>query len=247
MAALLAASLIHDAYVWMNPVKPVFFISDGKGFTRPLTPVDSPIVDDTQLLEWAVQAIIAPYNVDYHNYAAELNTASRHFTLRGWNTYANSFIGQGNFDEIKRARMLCHAQAQRAAVIQKVLSEGYSDITVANVARRTREEKPELAPGQIREQQLARLTPSEHSELVHLKEQALERQKVYQVNPSEAYKLEPRVHTSGVDNRGPEQHEKHGSFRLQDHVEHEPGMERQAWEYAERFGRQKKGERQRVS
>ena len=119
MAALLAASLIHDAYVWMNPVKPVFFISDGKGYTRPLTPVDSPIVDDTQLLEWAVQAIIAPYNVDYHNYAAELNAASRHFTLRGWNTYANSFIGQGNFDEIKRARMLCHAQAQRAAVIHQ--------------------------------------------------------------------------------------------------------------------------------
>ena len=48
---LLAVSLIHDAYVWMNPVKPLFFISDGKGFTRPLTPVDSPIIGDTELLE----------------------------------------------------------------------------------------------------------------------------------------------------------------------------------------------------
>ena len=60
-----------------TPSRPLFFISDGKGFTRPLTPVDSPIIDDTELLEWTVQAAVAPYNVDYFNYAKELNTASR--------------------------------------------------------------------------------------------------------------------------------------------------------------------------
>lgn len=119
MATLVAVSLIHDAYVWMNPVKPLFFISDGKGFTRPLTPVDSPIIGDTELLEWTVQAAVAPYNVDYFNYAKELNTASRRFTVRGWNTFASSYVGQGNFDELKRARLLCHAQSQRAAVIHQ--------------------------------------------------------------------------------------------------------------------------------
>ena len=119
LGALLAVSLIHDAYVWMNPVKPLFFISDGKGFTRPLTPVDSPIIGDTELLEWTVQAAVAPYNVDYFTYAKELNTASRRFTVRGWNTFASSYVGQGNFDELKRARLLCHAQSQRAAVIHQ--------------------------------------------------------------------------------------------------------------------------------
>jgi intracellular multiplication protein IcmL len=119
MGALLSLSLIHDAYVWTHPVRPLFFISDGKGFTRPLSPVDSPIVDDTELLEWAVQATLAPYNVDYWNYAKELNTASRKFTLRGWNTFAGSYVGQGNFEELKRARLLCHAQSQRAALIHQ--------------------------------------------------------------------------------------------------------------------------------
>jgi intracellular multiplication protein IcmL len=28
-------------------------------------------------------------------------------------------VGQGNFDELKRARLLCHAQSQRAAVIHQ--------------------------------------------------------------------------------------------------------------------------------
>ena len=45
--------------------------------------------------------------------------ASRRFTVRGWNTFAASFIDKGNFDEIKRARLLCHAQAQRAALIHQ--------------------------------------------------------------------------------------------------------------------------------
>ena len=124
LGALLAVSLIHDAYVWMNPVKPLFFISDGKGFTRPLTPVDSPIIGDTELLEWTVQAAVAPYNVDYFNYAKELNTASRRFTVRGWNTFANSFVGSGNFNELKSARLLCHAQTQRAALIVQTIYVG---------------------------------------------------------------------------------------------------------------------------
>ena len=119
MGALLAASLVHDAYVWLNPVKPIYFISDGKGFTRPMAPVDSPIIDDTELLEWTVRSALAPYNVDYFNYAKELNTASRHFTLKGWNTFAGSYVERGNFDELKRARLLCHAQSARAAVIHQ--------------------------------------------------------------------------------------------------------------------------------
>ena len=119
MGLALAVSLAHDAWVWTHPAPPRYFFTDGKHAPRPVVALDSPIVDDTQLLEWAVQAILAPYNVDYYNYPVELNTASRRFTVRGWNTFANSFIAQGNFDELKRARLLCHAQSQRAAVIHQ--------------------------------------------------------------------------------------------------------------------------------
>lgn len=119
MAALLAVSIAHDAWQWTHPVAPRYFFTDGKNAPRPVVALDSPIVDDTQLLQWTVQAVLAPYNVDYYNYPVELNTASRKFTLRGWNTFAQSFIGQGNFDELKRARLLCHAQTERAALIHQ--------------------------------------------------------------------------------------------------------------------------------
>jgi intracellular multiplication protein IcmL len=119
MAALLAVSIAHDAWQWTHPVAPRYFFTDGKDMPRPVVALDSPIVDDTQLLQWTVQAILAPYNVDYYNYPVELNTASRKFTLHGWNTFAQSFISQGNFDELQRARLLCHAQTERAALIHQ--------------------------------------------------------------------------------------------------------------------------------
>lgn len=119
MGVLLGISLLHDAWEWSHPVQPRFFFTDGKHAPRPVVALDSPIVDDTQLLEWTVQTILAPYNIDYYNYPTELNTASRRFTVHGWNTFADSFVKQGNFDEVKRARLLCHAQAVRAAVIHQ--------------------------------------------------------------------------------------------------------------------------------
>jgi intracellular multiplication protein IcmL len=75
MGALRADSLIHDAYVWMNPIEPRYFFVDGKNRPRPAVTLDSPIVDDTELLEWTVKAVLAPYNVDYFNYPVELDAA----------------------------------------------------------------------------------------------------------------------------------------------------------------------------
>ena len=70
-----------------------------------------------QLLDWTVKWASAPYNVNYHDYPEELNTAGRHFTLNGWRTFAESYIKSGNYEAMKQGLMLCFAQAQRAAVI----------------------------------------------------------------------------------------------------------------------------------
>jgi intracellular multiplication protein IcmL len=118
LAALLGVFVIHDAYVWTHPEQPKYFYVDGRNPPRPAVALDSPIVDDTELLEWAVKWVLAPYNVNYHDYAQQLNTAGRHYTQKGWNSFAGSYIQGGNFDELKKGRLLCYAQAQRSAVIR---------------------------------------------------------------------------------------------------------------------------------
>ena len=117
LCVLLAAFVIHDAYIWANPPTPKYFIVDGEHAPRPVTPLDSPIVSDAQLLDWTVKWASAPYNVNYHDYPEELNTAGRHFTLNGWRTFAESYIKSGNYEAMKQGLMLCFAQALRAAVI----------------------------------------------------------------------------------------------------------------------------------
>ncbi len=119
MAVLLGLSLTHDAYVWMNPSQGTFFRIDGRTPPQPLVPLSSPIVDDTELLQWSVKAVLAPYSVNYHDYPEQLNTAGRRFTPNGWNTFAEEFKRTGNLDAMKRARLLCYAQAQRAALIRE--------------------------------------------------------------------------------------------------------------------------------
>jgi intracellular multiplication protein IcmL len=121
MGVVLAGFAAHDAYVWTHPPQPKYFFIDGQHPPRPVTALDSPIVDDTELLDWTVKSVLAPYNVNYHDYPVQLNTAGRHFTQAGWNTFANSYITNGNFAELQKAMLLCYAEAQRAAIIRRSL------------------------------------------------------------------------------------------------------------------------------
>lgn len=118
MVIVTCASLAHSVWLQTQPSKTKYFIIDGRSPPRPVVGLDSPVVDDAQLLEWTVRAVLAAYNVNYHDYPVQLNTAGRRFTLNGWNSFAKSYIASGNFEAMKRARMLCTAQAQRSAVIR---------------------------------------------------------------------------------------------------------------------------------
>ena len=119
LSLLLVAFVGHDAWVWTHSPQPRYFLVDGASTPRAITPLDSPIVDDTELLNWTVKWTLAPYNVNYHDFPEQLNTAGRHYTQAGWNSFADSYIKGGNFEEMKHARLLCFAQAQRAALIRQ--------------------------------------------------------------------------------------------------------------------------------
>ena len=117
--ALECLRLAHDIYIWVNPVTATFFRIDGRTPPQPLVALSSPIVDDTELLQWTVKSVLAPYSVNYHDYPEQLNTAGRRFTATGWNSFAEEFKKTGNLETMKRGRLLCYAQAQRAALIRE--------------------------------------------------------------------------------------------------------------------------------
>jgi len=104
------------AFTHMQP--PNLYITDGLNQPRPVRALSAPIVDDTQIKEWAVRAVLGVYNVNYHDYPVQLNTAGTKFTQNGWKSFADAYIKSGNYDAMKKAMLLCDGQTQRAAIIK---------------------------------------------------------------------------------------------------------------------------------
>ena len=120
MAVITVAFVTHDVFKILNPPKPAFFQFDPSN-TRSLaalTPLDSPILDETELKQWAVKAVIAAYNVNYFDFPEQFEAAGRRFTTRGWNTFAKQYDAVGNLAKLRKDKMLCYAEPKRVPVIR---------------------------------------------------------------------------------------------------------------------------------
>ncbi|GBR07518.1 DotI/IcmL/TraM family protein [Acetobacter oeni] len=131
LAAVVVAFTAHDAYVRAHPPKPLYFFVDGQNAPRPAVALTSPVLGQDQLLGWAVKWAIAPYNINYRDFPTQMNTAGAHYTLNGWNTFAKSFITQGNLAKLREAKLLCYAQPTRAATVRaETVVQGHSRYVV---------------------------------------------------------------------------------------------------------------------
>lgn len=119
LQGLAITGLVADR-IWIghHPPTPHFFYTDGKGTPYEMVPLDSPVMSDADLLTWAVNSVVAAYTVNFKEYRDQLSKAAAHFTIRGWNSFGTAFVKTGNFEEIKRARLVATAQPERAATIR---------------------------------------------------------------------------------------------------------------------------------
>lgn len=117
--AVLIAFIVHDIYVWLNPPAQKYFFVDGRNPPRPVVALNSPIVNDAELLNWTVSSILGPYNVNYHDYPVQFSMARQKFSDSGWKSFGLSYKNSGNFNAMLEGRLVCYAQAQRAAVINE--------------------------------------------------------------------------------------------------------------------------------
>ncbi|KXV21470.1 MULTISPECIES: DotI/IcmL/TraM family protein [Gluconobacter] len=107
------------ARAWSYHPLPKFFFVDGINAPRPAIALSSPILSQEDFLSWVIKWSLKPYNINYRDYPSELNAAGAHFTLNGWNTFAQSFVKEGNLAKMKEAKLLCYAQPTRAATIRQ--------------------------------------------------------------------------------------------------------------------------------
>lgn len=115
---LLSLFICHAIWKISHPTQPKYFYIDQNQLVHSIIPLDKPIIDDAQLLQWAIRWGSAPFNINYYDYQEQMSVASRHFSHKGWVSFATSFTKQGNIDKIIAAKMLCYAQPTHSAIIK---------------------------------------------------------------------------------------------------------------------------------
>ena len=118
MAVTIVGLAADHIWVAHHPPAPHYFYTDGKGTPYEIAALDAPVMSDDELLEWTVRSVLAAYTVNFKEYRDQLNRASAHFTIKGWNTFGSEFIQTGNFEKMQRARLVVTAQPDQAATIR---------------------------------------------------------------------------------------------------------------------------------
>jgi intracellular multiplication protein IcmL len=127
-AALNFIFIMVLTYKVIYPLEPKYYGTITEGRTFPLIALTEPNQSDGAVTEWANQAAISAFTLDFVNYPQQLEQASQYFTKEGWEQFLESLQQGNNIEQIRQKRLTVTAVAQNTPVIlQKgVLNGRYS-------------------------------------------------------------------------------------------------------------------------
>lgn len=85
----------------------------------PPTALDHAVMDDDAVLRWTVEAVLASYSFNYHDYEQQKAAAKARFAASGWDISQNDTeAGYVDVQAAKQSRLLCFARADRPALLR---------------------------------------------------------------------------------------------------------------------------------
>lgn len=114
--------------VWMN-VKlltreappPKYFATRPDGTTVPMTALDDPILNTSQLTNWVAKSVAKALTLDAKNYVGQVNENSSIFTYEGFEQYKAALQDSGTLELIKKKVMITSAAITSPPVIVDTL------------------------------------------------------------------------------------------------------------------------------
>lgn len=94
--------------------------------SAPLYVLDQPLMSQSAILEWANQAAITVYNLDYLNYPKQMKEIATYFSPKGWALFQNDFRGILSTTVDKKLRVSAVATGAPVIVQQGPLLGNYS-------------------------------------------------------------------------------------------------------------------------
>lgn len=120
LQAVIVIGLILALIVFMTSAKPDdrYFATTADGRLMQLVPLDRPNLNTSALMSWATQAVTETMTFGYHDYQRRLQQASRHFTRRGWESFAGALQKAKIIESISANQQVVTAEPRSAPILQ---------------------------------------------------------------------------------------------------------------------------------
>jgi intracellular multiplication protein IcmL len=113
-------TLILALIVYMTTAKPNdrYFATTADGRIMQLVPLDRPNMNVSALMSWVAQAVSETMTFGYHDYQRRLQQASRHFTRRGWESFATALQRAKIIDSVTATQQVVTAEPRSASILE---------------------------------------------------------------------------------------------------------------------------------
>lgn len=119
MSVAVSAIAVAAAVFTINTKpEPRYFATREDGSLLPLVAVNQPFLTDSQVTNFAVEAVTRSMTIDFANWRRDLSEASAYFTQPdGWAAYIATMEGSGILDMIRNRRLVASTVANGAMII----------------------------------------------------------------------------------------------------------------------------------
>ena len=120
LQAIVIIGLIFALTVYMTTSKPAdrYFATTADGRIMQLVSLDRPNMNTSALMSWATQAVSETMTFGYHDYQRRLQQSSRHFTRRGWESFASALQRAKIIESIQANSQVVTAEPRSAPTLE---------------------------------------------------------------------------------------------------------------------------------
>lgn len=115
-------------YLLTHRPAPQYFATSADGRITPIYPLSQPVVNQAELLQWALQAATQAYSYNFVNYRQEFQRTAEYFTKEGWDQFQTELQASRNLETVLAKKLSVTAVATGAPVVtqQGILNGRYA-------------------------------------------------------------------------------------------------------------------------
>lgn len=120
LQAIVIIALVLALGLYITTSKPLdrYFATTADGRILQMIPLDRANMNPSALMSWATQAVSETMTFGYHDYQRRLQQASRHFTRRGWESFASALQRAKIVESVTANQQVVTAEPRSAPTIE---------------------------------------------------------------------------------------------------------------------------------